>query len=56
MTELGIAQDGGAVCFGQLLGMCDHVSLTLGKYPFFFYYVRNKQPINDVIGNELWWK
>lgn len=32
MTELGIARDGGSVCFGQLLGMCDHVSLTLGKY------------------------
>lgn len=32
MSELGIARDGGSVCFGQLLGMCDHVSLTLGKY------------------------
>lgn len=34
MGELGIDKDGGSVCFGQLLGMCDHVSLTLGKVPF----------------------
>ncbi|KAL4666773.1 hypothetical protein H8959_005462 [Pygathrix nigripes] len=28
MWELGIPLDG-TVCFGQLLGMCDHVSLAL---------------------------
>ncbi|XP_068610964.1 hydroxyproline dehydrogenase [Brachionichthys hirsutus] len=31
MEELNIDKDGGSVCFGQLLGMCDHVSLTLAK-------------------------
>ncbi|KAJ0060604.1 hypothetical protein NL108_016579, partial [Boleophthalmus pectinirostris] len=29
MEELSIDKDSGSVCFGQLLGMCDHVSLTL---------------------------
>ncbi|XP_060795411.1 hydroxyproline dehydrogenase [Neoarius graeffei] len=37
MTELGIARDGGSVCFGQLLGMCDHVSLTLAQQGFSVY-------------------
>ncbi|KAG9267398.1 hydroxyproline dehydrogenase [Astyanax mexicanus] len=37
MTELGIDRDGGAVCFGQLLGMCDHVSLTLAQQGFSVY-------------------
>uniref|UniRef100_A0AAJ7SKI9 Proline dehydrogenase n=1 Tax=Petromyzon marinus TaxID=7757 RepID=A0AAJ7SKI9_PETMA len=31
MKQLGIPPDATAVCFGQLLGMCDHVSLTLGN-------------------------
>ncbi|XP_069838339.1 hydroxyproline dehydrogenase [Dendropsophus ebraccatus] len=37
MTELGIDRSGGAVCFGQLLGMCDHVSLTLGQAGYLVY-------------------
>ncbi|KAB5555288.1 hypothetical protein PHYPO_G00031990 [Pangasianodon hypophthalmus] len=37
MTELGIARDRGSVCFGQLLGMCDHVSLTLAQQGFSVY-------------------
>lgn len=35
MEELGLHRDGNSVCFGQLLGMCDHVSLTLGKKSHF---------------------
>ncbi len=30
MSELGIARDCSSVVFGQLLGMCDHVTLSLG--------------------------
>ncbi|XP_073502120.1 hydroxyproline dehydrogenase isoform X1 [Phyllobates terribilis] len=37
MAELGIVGSGGAVCFGQLLGMCDHVSLTLGRAGYLVY-------------------
>uniref|UniRef100_A0A3B3ZP53 Proline dehydrogenase n=1 Tax=Periophthalmus magnuspinnatus TaxID=409849 RepID=A0A3B3ZP53_9GOBI len=37
MVELGIRKDGGSVCFGQLLGMCDHVSLTLAKEGYVIY-------------------
>lgn len=37
MEELGIKRDGGSVCFGQLLGMCDHVSLTLAKEGYAVY-------------------
>ncbi|XP_075035113.1 hydroxyproline dehydrogenase [Mixophyes fleayi] len=37
MAELGIDKSSGSLCFGQLLGMCDHVSLTLGQAGYLVY-------------------
>ncbi|XP_044527139.1 hydroxyproline dehydrogenase isoform X2 [Gracilinanus agilis] len=52
MSDLGIPPDG-AVCFGQLLGMCDHVSLALGwllhlqVYPLWFSGGGNSLPASS---------
>ncbi|XP_037135058.1 hydroxyproline dehydrogenase [Syngnathus acus] len=37
VEELGVDKSRGSVCFGQLLGMCDHVSLTLAKEGYAVY-------------------
>ncbi|XP_029462931.1 hydroxyproline dehydrogenase [Rhinatrema bivittatum] len=49
MHELHIPQDGGAVCFGQLLGMCDQVSLTLGQAGYAVYKSIPYGSVDDVI-------
>ena len=38
LREYSIAIADGSVVFGQLLGMCDHVTFPLGKY---FKYMQN---------------
>nr|XP_061807650.1 hydroxyproline dehydrogenase-like [Nerophis lumbriciformis] len=37
VEDLGIDKARGSACFGQLLGMCDHVSLTLAKEGYAVY-------------------
>uniref|UniRef100_A0A8C0IV30 Proline dehydrogenase n=1 Tax=Chelonoidis abingdonii TaxID=106734 RepID=A0A8C0IV30_CHEAB len=49
MEELGIAKDRGAVCFGQLLGMCDHVSLALGQAGYAIYKSIPYGAVEDVL-------
>nr|XP_033802341.1 hydroxyproline dehydrogenase [Geotrypetes seraphini] len=49
MRELNIPQNGGVVCFGQLLGMCDHISLTLGQAGYAIYKSIPYGSVDDVV-------
>mmetsp|Transcript_11087 Transcript_11087/g.27185 ORF Transcript_11087/g.27185 Transcript_11087/m.27185 type:complete len:622 (+) Transcript_11087:59-1924(+) len=48
MHEKGLEKDSG-VCFGQLRGMCDHVSLTLGAHGYRVYKYVPYGPIREVM-------
>ncbi|XP_043942177.1 hydroxyproline dehydrogenase isoform X2 [Protopterus annectens] len=49
IETMKISKEGGAVCFGQLLGMCDHVSMTLGQKGYAIYKSIPYGPIDDVM-------
>ncbi|KAJ8311961.1 hypothetical protein KUTeg_009334 [Tegillarca granosa] len=37
MEELGLQPSNGSVFFGQVYGMCDHISYTLGQNGYLIY-------------------
>ncbi|XP_061088488.1 hydroxyproline dehydrogenase isoform X1 [Conger conger] len=49
MAELGLDKKSGSVCFGQLLGMCDHVSLTLGQQGYPIYKSMPYGSVDDTV-------
>eukprot|EP00735_Rhodelphis_limneticus_P006599 TRINITY_DN19023_c0_g1::TRINITY_DN19023_c0_g1_i1::g.21570::m.21570 TRINITY_DN19023_c0_g1::TRINITY_DN19023_c0_g1_i1::g.21570 ORF type:complete len:580 (+),score=139.17,sp/Q9WU79/PROD_MOUSE/38.80/3e-114,Pro_dh/PF01619.13/1.2e-71,EF-hand_8/PF13833.1/1.2e-05,EF-hand_8/PF13833.1/6.2e+03,EF-hand_1/PF00036.27/0.00031,EF-hand_7/PF13499.1/0.0014,EF-hand_5/PF13202.1/0.0038,EF-hand_6/PF13405.1/1e+04,EF-hand_6/PF13405.1/0.016,ATG19_autophagy/PF12744.2/5.3e+02,ATG19_autophagy/PF12744.2/0.17,Peptidase_C80/PF1 len=49
MQELGLRQSGSEVHFGQLLGMCDHVSYALGKSGYGVYKYLPYGPVDEVM-------
>ncbi|KAG0348314.1 hypothetical protein BG004_005449 [Podila humilis] len=49
MQELELAPQSGLVMFGQLMGMCDQVSYTLGQYGYGIYKYVPYGPIHHVI-------
>lgn len=49
MQEIGISRAGGGVYFGQLLGMCDHVSYTLGANGYKVFKYVPYGPIRKVL-------
>ncbi|KAF9572359.1 hypothetical protein EC968_010012 [Mortierella alpina] len=49
MQELGLEPQSGLVMFGQLKGMCDHMSYTLGRHGYSVYKYVPYGPIRHVI-------
>ncbi|KAG0215797.1 hypothetical protein BGX28_008107 [Mortierella sp. GBA30] len=49
MQELGVSPHSGLVMFGQLMGMCDQISYTLGQHGYGIYKYVPYGPIHEVI-------
>ncbi|KAG6948270.1 hypothetical protein JG688_00015198 [Phytophthora aleatoria] len=49
MQDIGISRAAGGVYFGQLLGMCDHVSYTLGANAYKVFKYVPYGPIHEVL-------
>lgn len=49
MKELGLPHRGAGVYFGQLLGMCDHVSFNLSKHGYDVHKVLAYGPVRELL-------
>jgi len=49
MNELKLNPESSGIMFGQLLGMCDHVSYTLGRNGYSVYKYVPYGPVGEVI-------
>ncbi|KAK2711260.1 hypothetical protein QYM36_012444 [Artemia franciscana] len=49
MQEYGIEREDKVVCFGQLLGMCDHISFPLGQSGYSVYKYVPYGPVDEVL-------
>lgn len=40
MKEIGISPEDKVICFGQLLGMCDYITMPLGKTASYYWAMK----------------